>query len=110
VLASLRAYTPELVGWFDDFSHPAAFDAEGGIGRIGTSFNQFTVSGGGLPDLGLPVSPGDLLGLGIVQSNLDTRCPGTNDRPLPAGLGEGGVPFTDSGTVVCDPTHTLDQP
>jgi hypothetical protein len=101
------------VGWFDDFSHIGAFDAEGAASRIGVSFNQFTVSGGGLPDLGLPVSPGDLLGLGIVQSNLDTRCPGTNDRPLPAelgGLGEGGVPFTDSGTVVCDPTHTLDQP
>jgi phospholipid/cholesterol/gamma-HCH transport system substrate-binding protein len=109
-LAQFRAYSPELVGWFDDFSHPAAFDAEGGLGRIGTSFNQFTVSAGGLPNLGLPVSPSDLLGGGVVQTNLDSRCPGTNDRPLPAGLGEGGVPFTDSGTVVCDPTHTLRQP
>jgi phospholipid/cholesterol/gamma-HCH transport system substrate-binding protein len=109
-LAQLRPYTPELVGWFDDFSHPAAFDAEGGVGRIGTSFNQFTASGSGIPDLGLPVSPGDLLGGGIVQNNLHTRCPGTNDRELPAGLGEGGVPFTDSGTVACDPDNVLRQP
>lgn len=110
-LAQLRPYTPELVGWFDDFSHPAAFDAEGGIGRIGTSFNQFTPSGpGAIPNLGMPVSPGDLLGQGIVQTDLDTRCPGTNDRPLPAGLGEGGIPFTDAGTVACDPDHLLKQP
>ena len=110
-LAQLRPYTPELVGWFDDFSHVAHFDAEGVTSRIGVSFNQFTPSGPGpIPDLGLPVSPGDLLGLGIVQTDLDTRCPGTNDRELPAGLGEGGVPFTDSDTVVCDPTHQLRQP
>jgi phospholipid/cholesterol/gamma-HCH transport system substrate-binding protein len=112
-LAQLRAYSPELVGWFDDFSHVAHADAEGIVSRIGVSFNQFTPSLPGIPDLGLPVSPSDLLGSGIVQTNLDQRCPGTNDRPLPEGLGGeavGGVPFTDSGTVVCDPDDTLRQP
>ena len=41
-LAIFRAYTPELVGWFDDFSHPGTIDALGGVGRIGTTFNTFT--------------------------------------------------------------------
>ena len=34
-LSFFRAYTPELVGWFDDFGHSGFIDAIGGIGRIG---------------------------------------------------------------------------
>ena len=43
-LEFFRAYTPELVGWFDDFGHSGFIDAIGGIGRIGTTFNPFSVS------------------------------------------------------------------
>ena len=38
-LAQLRAYTPELVGWFDDFAASGVLDANGGIGRISGTFN-----------------------------------------------------------------------
>src|SRR4029079_18086189 len=38
-LAFFRAYSPELTGWFDDFGHSGVIDANGGIGRIGTTFN-----------------------------------------------------------------------
>ena len=31
-LANLRAYTPELVGWFDGFSTSGSLDASGGLG------------------------------------------------------------------------------
>jgi phospholipid/cholesterol/gamma-HCH transport system substrate-binding protein len=109
-LAMFRPYTPDLVGWFDDFSHPGTFDALGAVGRIGTSFNQFTVSGNGLPDLGAPVSPADLLSGGIVQTELDDKCPGSQERPLPAGLGDGGNPFTDGGNIPCDTSDVLDEP
>ena len=109
-LAGFRPYTPELVGWFDDFSHPGTVDALGAIGRIGTSFNQFSVSANGLPDLGVPVSPSDLLSGGIVQADLDDKCPGSQERPLPPSLGDGGNVFTDGDTIDCDPSDVLDEP
>jgi phospholipid/cholesterol/gamma-HCH transport system substrate-binding protein len=109
-LAMFRPYAPELVGWFDDFSHPGTFDALGAVGRIGTSFNQFTASASGLPDLGAPVSPAELLDTGIVQTGLDDKCPGANERPLPAGLGQGGVPYDEGGAIDCDPGDVLEQP
>ena len=107
-LSIFRPYTPELVGWFDDFSHPATFDALGGVGRIGTAFNQFTLSANGLPDLGQPVGPADLLGLGIVQGDLDDKCPGAQERPIP-GSEEAGVPYVEP-QLGCDPTDLLDEP
>ncbi len=39
-VAFLRAYTPELVGWFDDFGHSGTIDANGGIGRISTTLQR----------------------------------------------------------------------
>ncbi len=110
-LAAFRPYTPELVGWFDDFSHPGTIDALGGIGRIGTSFNQFTFSANGLPDLGLPADPNALIAPGgPVQTDLDFKCPGSEERPLPPSLGEGGNLFTDGGNVNCDPGDVLREP
>src|SRR5918992_2426595 len=41
-LSFLRAYTPELAGWLDDFGHSGTVDANGGMGRIATVFNAFT--------------------------------------------------------------------
>ena len=43
-LAFFRAYAPELTGWFDDFGHSGITDANGGIGRIGTTFNTFSLA------------------------------------------------------------------
>jgi hypothetical protein len=103
-----RPYTPELVGWFDGFSHPGTFDALGAVGRISTSFNQFTASGPDtpfVPDLGNPANPGDV----FIQDDLDDKCPGAEERPLPPSLGDGGNVF-DEGTSGCDPDDVLDQP
>ncbi len=47
----LRAYSPELTGWFDDFGHSGFPDAFGGIGRISTTLNTFSV---GAPSAGVP--------------------------------------------------------
>ncbi len=39
-----RPYTPDLVGWFDDFSTTGAYDALGGFSRAGVYFDEI-VSG-----------------------------------------------------------------
>ena len=50
-VSTLRAYSPELTGWFDDFGHSGFPDAFGGIGRISTTLNTFSV---GAPAAGNP--------------------------------------------------------
>ena len=80
-IANLRAYTPELVGWFDGFSTSGSLDASGGLGRIAASFNPFTVSDTGLVDLLDPLDTdiGELLkgaNLEMLDVGNHARCPG----------------------------------
>jgi phospholipid/cholesterol/gamma-HCH transport system substrate-binding protein len=108
-ISTLRAYSPELTGWFDDFGHSGFPDAFGGIGRISTTLNTFSV---GPPSAGVPcnailsiiggacqaLNGNDLLsGLGIKYLQ---RCPGSNER----GLSEDQL--TQGGTVDCNPNQT----
>jgi phospholipid/cholesterol/gamma-HCH transport system substrate-binding protein len=97
-LAFFRAYTPELVGWFNDFGTSGITDANGGIGRISTTFNIFSLS---TPDpFSSPQSPlaeiASRLPAGLYQN---ARCPGANERDP----GDDSTPFTDNGTLACDP-------
>src|SRR5687768_12625903 len=42
-LSFFRAYTPELVGWFNDFGPQSGIaEANGALPRIGTTFNTFS--------------------------------------------------------------------
>ena len=103
-LAHFRAYTPELVAWFDDFGHSGVYDANGGIGRISTTFNAFTISPAtGLPDIltGL-IDPADFGSAGLI-SDYTEKCPGTTE-PDP---GDSSVPFTDNGNLDCDPSQVI---
>jgi phospholipid/cholesterol/gamma-HCH transport system substrate-binding protein len=95
-LSFFRSYTPELVAWFNDFGTSGIQDANGGIGRISTTFNSFSP---GLPDLFKdPASPiVDIAGIGGTYNN--ARCPGANER----NPGDDSTPFTDNGTLACDP-------
>jgi phospholipid/cholesterol/gamma-HCH transport system substrate-binding protein len=113
-LSTLRAYSPELTGWFDDFGHSGFPDAFGGIGRISTTLNTFSV---GPPSTGTPcnsiveilkidlgtsacqaLSGSDLTNaMGIKDLQ---RCPGSNER----GLTE--EQLTQGGTLDCDPSQT----
>jgi phospholipid/cholesterol/gamma-HCH transport system substrate-binding protein len=97
-LSFFRSYTPELVSWFNDFGTSGIADANGGIGRISTTFNAFTP---GLPDLFKdPLSPiVQIAGVGGTGNN--ARCPGTNER----NPGDNSTPFTDNGTLACDPSQ-----
>jgi phospholipid/cholesterol/gamma-HCH transport system substrate-binding protein len=113
-LSTLRAYSPELTGWFDDFGQSGKSDAFGGIGRISTTLNTFSV---GAPSTGVPCNSvveilkiplgtsvcqaldGSALtsALGIKDLN---RCPGSNERGLTQDQ------LTQGGTVDCNPTET----
>ena len=114
-LSFFRAYTPELVGWFDGFGHSGYVDAIGGVGRVETTANTYSPTLALFPDLTNPDSPTeqfDALSTGNVR-----RCPGSNERPLgetdPA---DDSVPFTDGGALTddvpgeCDPTKVQPGP
>ena len=95
-LAFFRSYTPELVAWFNDFGTSGIQDANGGIGRISTTFNAFSAS----LDFADPLSPiVETAGIGGTYKN--ARCPGTNERDP----GDDSTPFTDNGTLACDPSQ-----
>jgi hypothetical protein len=111
VLSHLRAYSPDLVGWFDDFGTSGAIDANGGIGRIAGTFNAFSIAAdNGLPELLSPVDPADLFGTGGSGALVDLgnlrRCPGANERDP----GDGSTPFSDGGDLNCDPGQVATGP
>ena len=110
-ISMLRAYSPELTGWFDDFANSGKADAFGGIGRIVFTGNTFTL---GAPSAGVPCNdianilaiPGgsspcqavpasDLANL-LSLKNLK-RCPGANERGLT------DEQLTQNGTINCNP-------
>lgn len=114
-LSFLRPYTPELVGWFNDFSQSGAADANGAFARIAPIFNAFTISptalgpnsvssltpGGPLGDFIDPLTPTvqrDELFRGQTVTDYRSRCPGVNERDR-----DGSIPFTDGGKLDCDP-------
>ncbi len=106
-LAFFRAYAPELTGWFDDFGHSGVVDANGGIGRIGTTFNTFSLSANDLAliDVANITDPanapfGAVTGSDLFDVGNYKRCPGSNERPAP----DGSNPWTDGGSVDCDPS------
>jgi phospholipid/cholesterol/gamma-HCH transport system substrate-binding protein len=61
-IAQGRPYTPELVGWFDDFSNTGAYDALGDFSRAWLNFSE------------LLYGPGPKL-------RQFRRCPGANEQP-----------------------------
>ena len=77
----------------------------GGLGRISTTFNAGIFSAPGVVDLGTlsptfqPATPG------LTYGQVD-RCPGTTERDP----GDGSTPFTDGGTLNCDPSHVPPGP
>ncbi len=98
-LEFFRPYTPELVGWFNDFGTSGQFDANGTLGRISTTFNTFSFSEPGVP---LVLSPPESLeGSPAFSAGNTERCPGNNERDP----GDGSTPFTDGGALDCDPSQ-----
>ena len=107
-VAFLRAYTPELGGWLDDFGHSGTIDANGGMGRISTVFNAFSAPSnpalsalpGILPEVFSPPQP-PAAAFATLTQDQRAKCPGANERDP----GDGSTPFTEGGTLDCDPTE-----
>jgi phospholipid/cholesterol/gamma-HCH transport system substrate-binding protein len=97
VIAQGRPYTPDLFGWFDDFSTTGGYDALGGISRTQVVFNAFSPDVGGLFGLpsgtplniqvpGQPSVPTQLvqqITKNMVRTGQYRRCPGGADLVAP---------------------------
>jgi phospholipid/cholesterol/gamma-HCH transport system substrate-binding protein len=79
IVAHGRPYTPDLFGWFDDFSHTGAYDALGSFSRVQVYFNAFTVSEG-LPDRLLPLPDRADSFRAVAKLHQTKRCPGASEE------------------------------
>ncbi|MEA2295870.1 MAG: phospholipid/cholesterol/gamma-HCH transport system substrate-binding protein [Solirubrobacteraceae bacterium] len=100
-----RPYAPDLLGWFDDFSHTGTYDALGGVSRVGTHADAFMLVSGQL----MPVPP-QLRDAAFVASggvrDQRNRCPGAAEHPAADGSG----PYKPSPDYNCDPAQRLPGP
>jgi len=111
-LEFLRPYVTEegISGWFNDFAYSGFPDAIGGVGRIGTTFNAFTLAllPSGVPfplvDLANRLSGTDLAGLLDIK-NL-RKCPGANTQGSIL-TAEEQSELNYGGALDCDPNQTL---
>jgi phospholipid/cholesterol/gamma-HCH transport system substrate-binding protein len=78
-LGTAIPYTPDLTGWFDDFSHSGLYDALGGASRAAIYVNLFAPVNGVLKPLLNPVEQSDAF---KKATSLDQRwrCPGAAER------------------------------
>jgi phospholipid/cholesterol/gamma-HCH transport system substrate-binding protein len=100
-LAFIRPYTPDAVGWFDDFSHSGIYDALGAASRVGIHASAFTELNGQLT----PVPP-ELRGAALEAGaalNQRNRCPGAAEHPS----ADGSAPYKPSADFDCDPSQVL---
>jgi phospholipid/cholesterol/gamma-HCH transport system substrate-binding protein len=80
-IAQGRPYTPDLVGWLDDFSATGAYDALGGFSRAWLNFSEI------------------LYGPGPKVRQF-RRCPGANEEP--ASDRSNVLPAEEQATLDCD--------
>jgi phospholipid/cholesterol/gamma-HCH transport system substrate-binding protein len=83
VLGAGRPYTPDLMGWFDDFSTTGVYDAGGNISRVFTSFNAFDVTGQ-LPEI-VPLNDQVASLSKTSRTKQFRRCPGGAEVAAPDG-------------------------
>ena len=117
-LAFFRAYAPELIAWFDGFSHSGYSDATGAVGRVSTTFNTFSAPVPGLPgvpNFAMPDSPAQQLD--ALTTGHTERCPGSAERPVSdLDPGDDSIPFTEDGELTdaaggsCEPDQIIPGP
>lgn len=71
IIAFGRPYTPDLFGWFDDFSNTGVYDALGGTSRANIVFNASTVQ-----PPGTPLAQLETLYRSSFRTQQYKRCPG----------------------------------
>jgi phospholipid/cholesterol/gamma-HCH transport system substrate-binding protein len=78
-----RPYTPDLLGWFDDFSTSGPYDAEGGFSRAQIVFNIQNLASQ-VPEL-IDLGQRDQLFAQFAKTGQFRRCPGASEEPAPDG-------------------------
>jgi phospholipid/cholesterol/gamma-HCH transport system substrate-binding protein len=91
-LATAVPYTPDLTGWFDDFSHSGLYDALGGASRAAIYVNLFAPVNGVLKPLLNPVTQSAAF-KNATSPDQRWRCPGAAER---------GAIFKPSPDFPCD--------
>src|SRR5947209_5295753 len=122
IVAESRPYTPELVGWFDDFSTSGTYDAAGGSSRglvvinAESAFGSATGPVGGLCSFGTGINVPQGLCLNnrlqdlLVNTRTDQtkRCPGSDE---PAAADGSNVPtLVEAQQLDCDPNQRAAGP
>ena len=101
VLASLRPYMPDLIGWFDDFSHSGIYDALGAASRVGIHANAFSLVDGQLSPL--PPELREKAIMAAPERGQNHRCPGAAEHRND----DGSNPWKPSPDFNCDETQVL---
>jgi phospholipid/cholesterol/gamma-HCH transport system substrate-binding protein len=83
-IAFARPYTPDFVGWLDDFSTTGAYDALGGFSRAWINLSE------------LLYGPGP-------KTQQFRRCPGANE--MPAADGSNVFSASEAAALDCDPSQ-----
>jgi phospholipid/cholesterol/gamma-HCH transport system substrate-binding protein len=83
IIGQGRPYTPELIGWFDDFSTSGPYDAQGGFSRAQVVFNVQNIVGN-VPEL-IPLNLRDQLFADLAKVGQYRRCPGASEEPAQDG-------------------------
>jgi len=96
-----RPYTPDLLGWFDDFSHTGVYDALGGVSRVGTHANPFLLTEGVLSPI--PPELRDEFFNQTASRGQNNRCPGSAEHPQD----DKSNPWKPTADFPCDPTQLL---
>jgi phospholipid/cholesterol/gamma-HCH transport system substrate-binding protein len=103
--AFFRPYTPDLLGWFDDFSHSGVYDALGAVSRVGVHANPFALAGSGGAGQ-YEVIPPELRGPALqatLERRQNNRCPGGGDHKTDDGSG----PWKPTPDYPCDASQVL---
>jgi phospholipid/cholesterol/gamma-HCH transport system substrate-binding protein len=100
-----RPYTPDLLGWFDDFSHSGVYDALGAVSRVAIHANAFALTGAGGAGQ-FEVIPPELRGKALeatLERGQNDRCPGGGEHKSDDGTG----PYKPTPDFPCDPSQVL---
>ena len=108
-LAFARPYAVDLTGWFEGFSHPGGYDANGAYSRVSAVIGVASLNNGALTPLQALLDPAlravNAFGTGgsggAITTNQGDRCPGSMER--------GGLYYPESG-YACSPSQTPTGP
>ena len=103
LLTFARPYSPELIGLLRDFGQTNSYyDANGHYGRVQPVSNAFSYN----PSTNELTPQATSQRLNGLETGVVKRCPGAVSQAA----ADGSAPYTDGGTLDCDPTKVLPGP